>query len=164
MALTGALPCRYPWVLLQPLVLHLLQQVLQEYDERSKVEVGPAPPPAEGESAADVFARLSGAVQAFSEAPFTIQRLAELLLEPRRQYMRTDKLVCTWHVSCRLLMRRQKGPLCASHAPSMAGHRTHDPAFDQLPDRLPARGSCCAGDEGWCSPLGRSWRWRSCCW
>ncbi len=74
-------------------MLHLLQQVLAEYEDLSKVEVGPAPPPAEGESIAAVSERLSDAVRAFMEAPFTIQRLCELLLQPRKQYSRLDKLV-----------------------------------------------------------------------
>ena len=84
---------RYPWSLLQPLVLHLLQQVLVEYDAMSRVEVGPAPPPANDESLPALTARLSGAVEAFAEAPFTLQRLAEVLLEPGKQYSRLDKLV-----------------------------------------------------------------------
>ena len=84
---------RYPWSLLQPLVLHLLQQVLVEYDAMSRVEVGPAPPPANDESLPALTARLSGAVEAFGEAPFTVQRLAEVLLEPGKQYSRLEKLV-----------------------------------------------------------------------
>lgn len=35
-----------------------------------------------------------------SETPFTIQRLAELLLEPHKQYSRLDKLVQFFFAHC----------------------------------------------------------------
>lgn len=52
------------------------------------------PPPANGESIEQLVERLTEAVRAHSSAaPFTLQRLAELLLEPQKQYSRLDKLV-----------------------------------------------------------------------
>ncbi|KAK9916717.1 hypothetical protein WJX75_006200 [Coccomyxa subellipsoidea] len=90
-ATTGII--RYEWTLLQPLVTYLLSQVLLDYDSISKVEVGPMPPPANGESIQQLVERLTQAVRAHSSAaPFTLQRLAELLLEPQKQYSRLDKL------------------------------------------------------------------------
>ena len=54
------------------------------------------PPPANGEATEQMIDRLMGAVRAHSgAAPFTLQRLAELLLEPQKQYSRLDKLVCS---------------------------------------------------------------------
>jgi len=37
--------------------------------------------------------QLVDALQAFDEAPFTLQRLCEILLEPHRQYKSTNKLL-----------------------------------------------------------------------
>ncbi|KAK9824484.1 hypothetical protein WJX72_010709 [[Myrmecia] bisecta] len=84
---------RYEWPLLRPLVTWLLDQVLVEFEAESKVEVGPVMPLPGGETVAALRKRMRKAVEAFdTEAPFTLQRLAELLLEPHKQYSRLDKL------------------------------------------------------------------------
>ena len=47
-----------------------------------------------GESADELRGRLLHLLDGFDdEAPFTLQRLAEVLLEPQKQYARLDKLV-----------------------------------------------------------------------
>lgn len=47
-----------------------------------------------GESAEELRGRLLHLLDGFDdEAPFTLQRLAEVLLEPRKQYAQLDKLV-----------------------------------------------------------------------
>ena len=52
------------------------------------------PPAGNGQALADLIERLTKAVRAHTNAaPFTLQRLAELLLEPQKQYARLDKLV-----------------------------------------------------------------------
>ncbi len=85
---------RYPWPLLKPLVAHLLGDVVEQYASTAKVEVGPALPLSGGESAEELRARLLQLLDGFEdEAPFTVQRLAEVLLEPEKQYARLDKLV-----------------------------------------------------------------------
>ena len=45
------------------------------------------------DSPADAAARLHGLLDGFAEAPFTLQRLCEVLCEPRKQYNRIDKVV-----------------------------------------------------------------------
>lgn len=56
--------------------------------------MGPPRPLPGGETPAELRKRLKDAVQQFEgEAPFTVQRLCELLLEPSKQYTRLDKLV-----------------------------------------------------------------------
>ena len=58
------------------------------------VQVGPAPPTASGEMPAQLRKRLQGMLREFeAEAPFTLQRLCEVLLEPSKQYTRLEKLV-----------------------------------------------------------------------
>ena len=85
---------RYPWPLSKPLVAHLLGDVITQYDSTVKVEVGPALPLAGGETAEELRTRLMQLLDGFGdEAPFTVQRLAEVLLEPEKQYARLDKLV-----------------------------------------------------------------------
>ncbi|CAL8467361.1 g6898 [Coccomyxa elongata] len=91
-ATTGII--RYEWRMLKPLIIYQLHQVLLDYDSFNKVEIGPMPPPGKGESVTDLIERLTKAVCAHTDAaPFTLQRLAELLLEPQKQYARLDKLL-----------------------------------------------------------------------
>ena len=85
---------RYPWPLLKPLVAHLLGEVITQYESTTKVEVGPALPLSGGETAEELRTWLMQLLDGFDdEAPFTMQRLAEVLLEPEKQYARLDKLV-----------------------------------------------------------------------
>ena len=57
-------------------------------------QVGPARPMEGGATPADFRQRLADLIADFEEGPpFTIQRLCELLLEPRKQYSEFDKLV-----------------------------------------------------------------------
>lgn len=112
---------RYNWLLLKPLVLYMLDSVLQDFDAESKVEVsctcvtsvlrtisqphaqtafcwcqiGPPLPLANDNSLADLQSRLHGYVNCFTEAPFTFQRLCELLVEPHKQYTYLHKVVCS---------------------------------------------------------------------
>jgi hypothetical protein len=57
-------------------------------------QVGPPRPPPPGFESEDAVApRLHSLLASHAEAPFTLQRLCEVLLEPRKQYNRLDKLV-----------------------------------------------------------------------
>lgn len=71
----------------------------------------PRPPPPGFEGAESPGARLHSLLDGFEAAPFTLQRLCEVLLEPRKQYARLDKVVraetdaCKgWH-AVRLVVR-----------------------------------------------------------
>ena len=74
-ATTGVL--RYPWKLLCPLFCTQLDHCLRNYvsiDDPS------------------VLARLHAQLQSFLAPPLTVQRLAEVLLEPKKQYSRLEKV------------------------------------------------------------------------
>ncbi|KAI8465631.1 MAG: PPP4R2-domain-containing protein [Monoraphidium minutum] len=91
MALTGVI--RYHWQLVRPLLEHLLEQQLRRFDESCGVEVGPARPVLrDGEALDPLIARLRSYLAGFDAAPWTAQRLAELLLEPGKQYRQLHKL------------------------------------------------------------------------
>lgn len=92
-ALTGRQ--RYEWQLLVPLLHKLLDSVLAEYiqQQEAEAEVGPPRPPPPGyTSPSDLVARLHSLLDTHGAAPFTLQRLCEVLLEPRKQYARFDKV------------------------------------------------------------------------
>lgn len=89
-ATTGII--RYEWDVLKPLVWHLLNQVLIEFEAESRVEVGPSVPLGAAESLSDLQRRFRRLLDSSPGAPFTLQRMCELVLQPRKQYTRIDKL------------------------------------------------------------------------
>lgn len=90
-ALTGLQ--RYEWRLLAPLLHSLVDAVLADFGrQEAEVEGPPRPPPAGFESVDALAARLHALLDGHEAAPFTLQRLCEVLLEPRRQYARLDKV------------------------------------------------------------------------
>ncbi|GIL90397.1 hypothetical protein Vretifemale_18048, partial [Volvox reticuliferus] len=118
-ALTGRI--RYKWPLLRPLVDFVLEQVLTAYDAETRVEVGPPGP----DSVSETIERFQKLLSAFSDAPWTFQRLCEILLEPKRQYSRLSKLVLAIE-KCLLVTTEQPPtdpdqlpppPLCSSLGP-----------------------------------------------
>ncbi|KAL6752646.1 PPP4R2-domain-containing protein [Haematococcus lacustris] len=90
-ALSGVI--RYNWTLLRPLVEFGLSQVLEEYEARAAAEgAGPTRPAFPGESLACTQARFRRCLHRFARAPWTLQRLCELLLAPRTQYLKLHKV------------------------------------------------------------------------
>lgn len=91
---------------LAPLALHTAS-----VHEGLLVQVGPGRSLMQGEAPDKALARLQAALAAFTGPPFTLQRLAELLLEPRKQYSQMHKLV-------RLLL-----PWCSLFRPGSLAHQ-----------------------------------------
>ncbi len=69
-------------------------QVLTAYDAETQVEVGPSGP----DPISQTIERFKTLLSAFSDAPWTFQRLCEILLEPKRQYSRLPK--ASWARVC----------------------------------------------------------------
>lgn len=57
------------------------------------LQIGPPRPLANHESLPDLQKRLQQYLDSFTEAPFTFQRLCELLVEPQKQYAHLHKVV-----------------------------------------------------------------------
>jgi len=103
-------------------VAHLLGEVVEEFST-AEVEVGPVLPLSGGETAEELQSRLLQLLDGFdNEAPFTMQRLAEVLLEPRKQYKRLDKLVSILPQSKSRLPCNQKVVLSRSAGRSVQGN------------------------------------------
>ncbi|MEW5313560.1 MAG: hypothetical protein WDW38_005118 [Sanguina aurantia] len=90
-ALTGRV--RYQWCLMRPLVDFALEQVLIQYqpfppEESNEMQYGPERSPSAGgvEDLQSTLARFRKMLSGFCQAPWTLQRFCELLLEPRKQY------------------------------------------------------------------------------
>lgn len=63
-------------------------QVLLAYDAETRVEVGPPGP----DNITNTVDRFKALLAAFSDAPWTFQRMCEILLEPKKQYTRLPKV------------------------------------------------------------------------
>eukprot|EP00210_Caulerpa_lentillifera_P005438 g5200.t1 len=89
-ATTGVL--RYSWNLVLPVLIVQLESVLRDYADEEQVEIGPSRPLPQNESLDECISRYSKALHVFQDAPFTIQRIAELVLEPKKHYSRLQKI------------------------------------------------------------------------
>ena len=85
MASTGQ--CSVTWSELKALVDVKIKEVCEEYYASNK-DIDAA-----GESYAEVVQRLQALLNEFSSAPFTIQRLCELLCDPHRVYATSTRKV-----------------------------------------------------------------------
>ncbi|XP_041458763.1 serine/threonine-protein phosphatase 4 regulatory subunit 2-A-like [Lytechinus variegatus] len=83
----------FPWFKLKPLIVMKLENVIEEYIEYNPHEEVPILPNVENVRFDDMRERLLKALESFNSAPFTIQRLCELLTEPKRYYRRSDKFM-----------------------------------------------------------------------
>lgn len=90
MAMTGLV--RFQWKLLVPVLTAQLEFVLRDYADEERVEIGPSRPLPHNESLEDCIKRLSVGLNSLQDAPFTIQRIAELLLDPKKHYSRLVKI------------------------------------------------------------------------
>lgn len=91
-ACTGII--RFEWPLIRDLVAHQIDVQLRMFEAAERVDVGPARPLESGDiDLSATIQRFTELLKQFEGAPWTLQRLCELLLEPRKQYQRLHKLV-----------------------------------------------------------------------
>ncbi|KAK9792255.1 hypothetical protein WJX73_008897 [Symbiochloris irregularis] len=84
---------RYDWKDIRPLIRFHIESVLTDMEAETQVEVGPARPMEGGVSPADFKVRLGDLLTTHDNGtPFTVQRLCEVLLEPRKQYSQFEAL------------------------------------------------------------------------
>lgn len=81
----------FPWCKLKPLLKRKLEVVLDEFYESCPVEISVPVPNFEAFNYDTLKKSILQAVDSFTSAPFTIQRLCELVTNPKKHYNRTDK-------------------------------------------------------------------------
>lgn len=81
----------FPWCKLKPLLKRKLEVVLEEFYESCPVEITAPVPNFESFNYDSLKKTILQAVDAFTSAPFTIQRICELVTNPKKHYNRTDK-------------------------------------------------------------------------
>ncbi|PSC69679.1 serine threonine-phosphatase 4 regulatory subunit 2 [Micractinium conductrix] len=113
-ALTGLQ--RYEWRLLAPLLHSLIDAVLADFGgQEAEVDGPPRPPPAGYPSLEALQAALHRQLDQHDLAPFTLQRLCEVLLEPRKQYAHLEKVAVAIEKLLMVTSTRQPDPL--AHLP-----------------------------------------------
>ncbi|PIK53961.1 putative serine/threonine-protein phosphatase 4 regulatory subunit 2-B [Apostichopus japonicus] len=90
-AVTGR--ATYPWGKVKLLLAQKLENVIEEYMTENPDESVPLLPNVENVSFADMKQRLLTNIGKFNDAPFTIQRICELLVSPKKYYMQRDKFM-----------------------------------------------------------------------
>ncbi|XP_067684875.1 serine/threonine-protein phosphatase 4 regulatory subunit 2-B-like [Haliotis asinina] len=83
----------FPWPRLKPLLVSKLDQVMTEFHQEIPVDHFPPNTNMEQVKFDDMRDRIIKAVERFHGAPFTIQRLCELITDPKRHYKRSDKFL-----------------------------------------------------------------------
>ncbi|GAX75091.1 hypothetical protein CEUSTIGMA_g2535.t1 [Chlamydomonas eustigma] len=83
---------RYKWSLLRPLVELAMEQVIRDFDTQTQEDVGPSRYASYGETVNQTLDRFKTMLSAFSQAPWTLQRLCEVVLEPKVQYRLLHKV------------------------------------------------------------------------
>lgn len=83
----------FSWHKLKPLLCRKLELVMNEFHKVSPTDDLPALPNVEAFKYEEMKEKVLEAVNCFNSAPFTIQRLCELVVDPRKHYKRTDKFM-----------------------------------------------------------------------
>lgn len=83
----------FPWTRLKPLFVKKLDSVMQQFNEEYPADHLPLSPNVENVKFEEMRSRIINAVSRFHGAPFTIQRLCELITDPTRHYKRSDKFL-----------------------------------------------------------------------
>ncbi|XP_034023369.1 serine/threonine-protein phosphatase 4 regulatory subunit 2-B [Thalassophryne amazonica] len=82
-----------PWSQFKNYFLFKLEEVMDDFRASAPEQRGPANPNVESIPFEDMKERILKIVKGYNGIPFTIQRLCELLTEPKRNYTGTDKFL-----------------------------------------------------------------------
>ena len=85
----------FPWTKVKPLLRRKLEKIILEFSESCPADSLPKQPNVEGFRFGEMRERILEQLEGYTGTPFTMQRLCELVTQPRRHYKRTDKVVVT---------------------------------------------------------------------
>lgn len=83
----------FPWHLLKPLISFKLEKVLNDFFESSSTNSYISEPTTKSQEFLPIVEKLVSNLNCFSGTPFTIQRLCELITQPRQHYKASDKFL-----------------------------------------------------------------------
>lgn len=83
----------FPWPRVKPLFVGKLENVMSKFNRELPADHLAPCPNVENPKFKEMRKRILDSLNKFSDAPFTIQRLCELLTDPKKHYRRTDKFM-----------------------------------------------------------------------
>ncbi|KAK3579394.1 hypothetical protein CHS0354_029701 [Potamilus streckersoni] len=83
----------YPWHRLKRLFVSKLDHIIMEFYHETPADSIPTYPNVDSVPFEDMRKRILDALEKFHGAPFTVQRICELITDPRRHYKRSDKFL-----------------------------------------------------------------------
>ncbi|XP_061195347.1 serine/threonine-protein phosphatase 4 regulatory subunit 2-B-like [Saccostrea echinata] len=83
----------FPWPRVKSLFISKLEDVMTKFHQDLPADHLPPCPNVDNPKFKEMKKRILDSVNKFSGAPFTIQRLCELLTDPKKHYKRTDKFL-----------------------------------------------------------------------
>lgn len=83
----------FPWNKLKKLFLTKVDNVMSQFKKDSPTDLLQTAPNVEQVKYEDMRKRILTLMEEFQGAPFTVQRLCELIIEPKRHYKRCDKFL-----------------------------------------------------------------------
>nr|VZI28798.1 unnamed protein product [Spirometra erinaceieuropaei] len=89
-----------PWVHVKPLILHKFNQIVSEFVEEFSQEDYFRGRVLSQTSLCELRQRVFDTLKSFQGTPFTIQRICELLIQPRKHYTRPDKFLRGFERTC----------------------------------------------------------------
>ncbi|VDD82484.1 unnamed protein product, partial [Mesocestoides corti] len=90
--------CSIPWVHIKPLILQKFNRVVDKFIEDAKEVLSPSV--FQTAELNKLKERVYNILRQFEGTPFTIQRLCELLIQPRKHYTRPDKYLRGFEKAC----------------------------------------------------------------
>lgn len=83
----------FPWNKIKPLIKSKLEIIIREFNESCPEGHLPKMPNVDVFKFNEMKERIMEQLESYTGTPFTIQRLCELLVQPKRHYKRTDKFM-----------------------------------------------------------------------
>jgi len=109
----------FPWNKIKPLVKSKLEIIIREFNESCPAENLPKMPNVDAFKFGEMKERILEQLDSYTGTPFTIQRLCELLVQPKRHYKRTDKFMRGLEKV--MLVVSTVDPVCNSSAQETSG-------------------------------------------
>jgi len=106
----------FPWPKIKPLFRFKLEKVISEFYQSCPVDDTPQVPNVEPFKFGTIKEKIFEQLESFTGIPFTIQRLCELMTQPKKHYRRTDKFMRGLEKIMLVVSTVEAQPLGGEHA------------------------------------------------
>jgi len=89
----SGIPSGFDWEIVKNVILSKFNQIAKSYESERPISALPIVPNVDNYTFGEYSERITSCLNRFEDPPFTIGRICELLLEPRKHYDRGDKFL-----------------------------------------------------------------------